>query len=130
MPRFYRASNLDITGRTQAASTTIAMSMSPRGSAAAAMTDSLQGAELRHRERLAALEKGTELPPDPVESPRDPATTLRRGLIGVFVGIALYVALAAVVDGEIALFALIPAAYGFANLVSYLIDRKKVTGQQ
>src|SRR5438477_12992187 len=44
---------------------------------------------LRHRERMAALERGAQLPTDPVENaPWTPRIYLLRGLIWLFSGIA------------------------------------------
>jgi hypothetical protein len=48
--------------------------------------------ELRHKERMTALEKGAELPADPVERPRvpwSPRVYLLRGLVWLFTGIGL-----------------------------------------
>jgi len=48
--------------------------------------------ELRHKERMAALEKGAELPAEPVErppAPWSPRVYLLRGLIWLFTGIGL-----------------------------------------
>jgi hypothetical protein len=82
-------------------------------------------AELRHRERLAAIEKGFELPPDPEPEPRKKGNLLRSGLVGLFVGVVLYLALDRLVEEEVALFGLIPAAIGLANLIAYFVERKK-----
>ena len=91
----------------------------------------IQRAEARHKERLAAIEKGLDLPPD-MDDPDEAGKrsgALRRGLIGVAVGIVLYFALDRVADEDIALFGLIPAAIGFANLAFYAIEgRKKSNG--
>ncbi len=92
-----------------------------------------QRAELRHKERLAAIEKGLELPPeteDPDESgKRTRAGSLRSGLIGLAVGIVLYFALDQLMGSRIALFGLIPAAVGAANLLFYAIEgRRKSNG--
>ena len=47
---------------------------------------------LRHVERMAALEKGAQLPMDPVESaPWTPRIYLLRGLIWLFSGIAVVI---------------------------------------
>jgi hypothetical protein len=81
--------------------------------------------ELRHRERLAAIEKGLELPPDPPEVPQKKGGLLRTGLIGLFVGIVLYIALSAVADEEVAFFGLIPAAFGLANLITYFVELRR-----
>lgn len=81
----------------------------------------LQRADLRHKERLAAIEKGIELPPDPPELDGRRPRFLLRGLIWTFVGIAGYVALDAVAGAEEAKLALIPAAVGLAYLAYYAI---------
>ena len=89
--------------------------------------EKIQRAELRHKERLAAIEKGLELPPE-IEDPdevgkRSRAGSLRSGLIGLAVGIVLYFALDQLVGSRIALFGLIPAAVGLANL-HFLLHRR------
>jgi len=83
--------------------------------------------ELRHKERMAALEKGMELPPDPFEadSGGKPGGGLRSGIGGILVGVVLYLALRAVFDEDVALFGLIPAAVGVASLVSYIVESRK-----
>jgi hypothetical protein len=83
-------------------------------------------AELRHRERLAAIEKGIELPLDPIEPEnRKKGSSLRSGLTGLFVGIVLYFALDRVTGDDVALFGLIPAAIGIANLIAYFVESRK-----
>jgi hypothetical protein len=55
--------------------------------------------ELQHRERLAALEKGADLPPlepEPETAPWTPRIYLLRGMIWLFAGIAMTVAIFAV----------------------------------
>jgi len=83
-------------------------------------------AELRHRERIAAIEKGMEIPPD---AEPDTVTrkggSLRSGLMGLFVGTVLYLALRQVADDDVALFGLIPAAVGLANLISYFVESRR-----
>jgi len=91
--------------------------------------EKLQRTELRHKERLVAIEKGLELPPE-FEEPdgngkRAGAGSLRSGLIGLFVGGVLYFALDAVADEDVALFGLIPAAVGLANLIFYFVETRK-----
>ncbi len=56
----------------------------------------VQRIDMRHKERMAAIEKGLELPPDPVEpeTGRKPGG-LRSGLAGLLVGVVLYLALRA-----------------------------------
>jgi hypothetical protein len=83
-------------------------------------------AELRHRERIAAIEKGMEIPPDPepdVEVRK--GGSLKSGLAGLFLGIVLYFALRQVADADVALFGLIPAAFGVAGLISYFVESRR-----
>jgi Domain of unknown function (DUF6249) len=83
-------------------------------------------AELRHRERIAAIEKGMEIPPDPepdVEVRK--GGSLKSGLAGLFLGIVLYFALRQVADDDVALFGLIPAAFGVASLISYFVESRR-----
>jgi hypothetical protein len=95
----------------------------------AAHRQRMQRADLRHKERLAAIEKGLELPPEPEDlengSKRSRSGSLRSGLIGLAVGIVLYFALDRLAGDDIALFGLIPAAVGLANLVFYFIEGRK-----
>ena len=49
--------------------------------------------EMRHRERLAAMEKGVPLPPDAAAAPWSPRVYLLRGLIWSFTGAAIIIAL-------------------------------------
>jgi hypothetical protein len=89
----------------------------------------IQRAELRHKERLAAIEKGLELPPDAGDpedaGKRSRSGSLRSGLIGLGIGIVLYFAIGKVADEDVALFGLIPAAIGLANLIFYFIEGRK-----
>ena len=87
-------------------------------------------AELRHRERLAAIEKGIELPPDPDPDaePRARGSSLKSGLIYLFLGIVLYFAISEVTGDDVALFGLIPAAIGVGSLISYFVEGRKKGG--
>ena len=85
----------------------------------------LQRADLRHRERLAAIEKGLELPPDPPDvDPRagDDARFLRHGLVLVAIGVTVTAAMMQLPDKDIPwLFGFIPAAIGIAYLLYFVI---------
>jgi hypothetical protein len=84
----------------------------------------MQRNELRHRERLAAIEKGLEIPPDPVESEpvgRRPRYLLR-GLCCLFFGATLTAAMWQVSSDVPYLFGLIPAAIGAGYLLFYFIE--------
>ncbi|HLQ12752.1 MAG TPA: DUF6249 domain-containing protein [Steroidobacteraceae bacterium] len=86
---------------------------------------------LHHKERLAAIEKGIEVPPLPTEfflnghrGPYTPSTILRRGLVLLLVGVAIMIALYSTNDRAY-LWGLVPAAVGIANLLSYWIESRK-----
>ena len=87
--------------------------------------EKLKRAEHRHRERIAALEKGIELPPDPEPEAGKRTGSLKSGLAGLFLGIVLYFALREVTDGQVAIFGLVPAAIGLANLISYFVEARR-----
>lgn len=81
--------------------------------------------EQNHRERMHAIDKGIVLPPLPphlVGMSNGPATasaakSLRSGIMLTLIGILLYIAINVAGGREGALFGLIPAAVGIANLV-------------
>jgi hypothetical protein len=94
---------------------------------------------LYHQERMAAIEKGVDLPPLPENFfredggplQRSPHRTLLTGLIMVFIGVTLYLALhfARVrtdEGGDAGLFALIPAGIGVAYLIYYFTVGRKL----
>ena len=92
----------------------------------AAHRTKMQRNDMRHKERLAAIEKGLEIPPEPVELENGrKGSSLRSGIAGLLVGVVLYFALREVVDDDVALFGLIPAAIGVANLLSYFLEGRK-----
>jgi FtsZ-interacting cell division protein ZipA len=81
--------------------------------------------EQNHRERMHAIEKGIEMPPIPtnlVSTSNGPSTasaakSLRSGIMLTLIGVILFVAIASLGAAKGALFGLIPAAVGIANLV-------------
>jgi hypothetical protein len=80
-----------------------------------------QKQEHLHRERMAAIEKGVPLPPNPEadrpeEKKASPARMLRSGVLLVSLGVVLFFAIDAAGGREGALFGLIPATLGLANL--------------
>lgn len=94
--------------------------------------------EQNHKERMAAIERGIELPPLPIEALSDhpqhggdmgrrgwntPARQLRTGIFWLFVGGALAVVLWVEPDGR-PVWALIPIAVGLAKLVFYGLAAK------
>lgn len=91
--------------------------------------------EAHHKERMAAIERGMEIAPLPetffmgLEKKRRPGWSLLAGLIWLFIGIGLYLGLAAVAGREVANFALIPGGVGVAFLIYYFVEgRKEATG--
>ena len=91
---------------------------------------------LHHKERLAAIEKGMEVPPLPPEffqdgrrnRVRSPSDYLRRGLVLLFVGIAISVALYNT-QRQAYLWGLVPAAVGIAQLLFYYLEGRKAPPQ-
>jgi len=89
--------------------------------------------ELHHKERMAAIEKGIEVPPlsgDFVQLRKrrsTPGDLLRRGLILLFVGLALVVAMS-YEQHQLSWWGLLPAAVGLAYLVSYFVERHSPPG--
>jgi Domain of unknown function (DUF6249) len=87
---------------------------------------------LHHKERMAAIEKGMDVPPLPPEFFRDGRSSgprthndfLRRGLVLLFVGAAITAALYNTVRGWY-LWGLVPAAVGIAQLLYYFLTRPK-----
>jgi hypothetical protein len=85
---------------------------------------------LHHKERLAAIEKGMEVPPLPPEFFREnrrlrvPGDYLRRGLVLLLGGAALMVALYDSVRRGY-LWGLLPVAMGVANLIFYWLESRK-----
>ena len=89
--------------------------------------------ELAHQQRMAAIEKGIDLPPlsmallEEGRRSRRTSSSLRCGLIWLFTGLGIMVALYAR-DDEFrkALYGAIPAGVGLAYLIYYFAEGKKV----
>ena len=89
-----------------------------------------QKLEHLHRERMAAIEKGVPLPENPQadrpeEKKTNPARMLRSGVLLLSLGIVLYFAIDGAGGHEGALFGLIPATIGLANLAYAAVLFKK-----
>ena len=90
--------------------------------------------ELHHAERMAAIERGMDVPPLPLElidgqSSRRRRTSLLPGLVWLFVGLAVLVALGTVGEEE-AIFGLIPTGVGLAYLIYYFVEGRKLELRQ
>jgi hypothetical protein len=89
-----------------------------------------KGQALRHAERMAALEKGMEIPPDPPSSRvLGPKAYLLRGLIWLFVGMGISIFFITLRFSEhdnnllaVATLGLIPIGVGVAHLAIYRLD--------
>jgi hypothetical protein len=80
-----------------------------------------------HKERMAAIERGMEIPalPDAFFSPLDRNKRPRHlltGMIWFFIGIAMFLALREVAGEGVQYFGLIPAGIGAAFLIYYAIE--------
>lgn len=85
--------------------------------------------EYRHKERLAAIDKGLELPPDGLDPELDPRHRrpryLLRGLVWLFSGLGFGTFLYTVADPDVSTLALIPAGIGLAYLIFYFVEGKR-----
>jgi hypothetical protein len=94
----------------------------------------MQRADFRHRERLAAIDKGLELPPDPPDFDTNGALRrprfLLRGLVLVFVGITLTLALLQLPEAVPYLFGMIPTAVGVGYVLYYVIEGRRESSLQ
>jgi len=85
--------------------------------------------ELHHQERLAAIEKGIDLPPLPLEfsggAPSCPRYFLK-GLVWFLIGIAIVLAVGVNQGWDVALYGLIPTAIGLAYLAYYFVEGKRL----
>jgi len=89
--------------------------------------------EQNHRERMHAIDKGIELPPLPMNlvgtsngpSTASAAKSLRSGIMLLLIGILLFFGIGVAGGKEGAIFGLIPAAVGVANLVYAAIQWEK-----
>lgn len=87
--------------------------------------------EANHKERMAAIERGMELPPMPEAlfqsmKPARRSSYLLPGLIWLFVGIGVFTALGAVAGDEVRYFGLIPIGVGLAFLIYYFVEGRKL----
>jgi len=90
--------------------------------------------DANHKERLAAIERGMDIPPLPESfylplKPQRRSSYLLPGLVWLFIGIGLFVALGAVAGDGWSYFALIPVGIGLALLIYYFAEGKKLQAE-
>lgn len=88
----------------------------------------VQEFEMRHRERMSAIERGLEVPADPLEPaerPRTHSLYLLRGMVWLGVGIAIAFAGGDLIGQDVARIGFIPAAVGIAYLIFYFVAKPK-----
>lgn len=88
--------------------------------------------EHRHKERMAAIDRGLDLPIEPVKlatNTRPPY--LLRGLVWLGVGLALVLGLRRLLDDDAYSIGWVPVAVGIAYLIFYVVEGRKEprTGQ-
>ena len=92
--------------------------------------------ELHHAERMAAIERGMEIPPLPIElidgrSPRKRRTSLLPGLVWFFIGLAVVIGATSMHDDDIpTITGLIPLGIGLAYLIYYFAEGRKLEARQ
>jgi hypothetical protein len=89
--------------------------------------------ELHHAERMAAIERGMDIPPLPIElidgrsTPKRRRSALLPGLIWAFIGLAFVVGALTRGGDDIPVFAgLIPLGIGLAYLIYYFVEGRQV----
>jgi hypothetical protein len=88
--------------------------------------------EAHHKERMAAIERGMEIPalPESLFVPNRRPRHLLTGMIWFFVGVGVFISLGALDDYETGSLGFIPAGVGLAYLLYYLIEgRHERSGQ-
>jgi len=92
----------------------------------------IKAMELVHAQRMAAIERGMEVPPASLDfgsdqkSPGRPRTALLPGLMWLFVGIAITAASFTVHnEGPPMFVGLIPMGIGLAYLIYYFVEERK-----
>lgn len=84
--------------------------------------------ELKHKERVLAMEKGIEIPTEPEKEKRPAYRTLRAwGLVLLSLGLVIFLALWVGVGFKYSLWGLSPAAIGFGMLLSAVKEQREET---
>jgi hypothetical protein len=87
--------------------------------------------EANHKERMAAIERGMELPTLPESfylsvKPARRSSYLLPGLVWLFVGIGIFIALGAIAGDGVQMLGLIPAGVGLALLIYHFVEGRKL----
>lgn len=87
--------------------------------------------EANHKERLAAIERGMDLPALPESfyqsiKPARRSSYLLPGLVWLFVGIGIFIALGAIAGDDVRMLGLIPAGVGLALLIYHFVEGRKL----
>jgi hypothetical protein len=87
--------------------------------------------EANHKERMAAIERGMDLPALPESfyqsiKPARRSSYLLPGLVWLFVGIGIFIALGAIAGDDVRMLGLIPAGVGLALLIYHFVEGRKL----
>jgi NADH:ubiquinone oxidoreductase subunit 3 (subunit A) len=83
--------------------------------------------ELKHKERIMAMEKGIEIPKEAAREKRPAYLSLRAwGFVLLFIGIILFFALGVQVGWKYCLWGAMPAAIGAGLLISAVKEQKDI----
>jgi hypothetical protein len=87
--------------------------------------------DANHKERLAAIERGMDLPALPESfyqsiKPARRSSYLLPGLVWLFVGIGIFIALGAIAGEDVRMLGLIPAGVGLALLIYHVVEGRKL----
>jgi hypothetical protein len=91
--------------------------------------------ELSHAERMAAIERGMEVPPLPIElidgQSRKRRSSLLPGLVWFFIGLAMVAGYLLGGDDDLpVVFGLVPLGIGLAYLIYYAVEGRHVEARQ
>ena len=82
----------------------------------------------KHKERLLAMEKGIELPEEPIKTSPPRYLAMRAwGFVFSFIGIALVLGIAAEAGIRHGLWGLMPLSIGVALLVAAILEKKELS---
>lgn len=90
--------------------------------------------ELHHAERMAAIERGMEVPPLPLElidgRSNKRRSSLLPGLVWFFIGLAMVAGSISIGDDLPVVFGLVPLGIGIAYLIYYAVEGRHLEARQ